>query len=69
MYGLIWVLIATAAGGVLKGATGAGVPILGVPILAMLYDVRVAVTVFATTRLRHWGEELAAWLDRRLEAS
>ncbi|WP_440988421.1 hypothetical protein [Haloarchaeobius baliensis] len=29
----------------------------------------VAVTLFATTRLRHWGEELAAWLDRRLEAS
>ena len=51
MDGLIWVLIATAAGGVLKGATGAGVPILGVPILAMLYDVRVAVTVFAVVNL------------------
>lgn len=29
----------------------------------------VAVTVLATTRLRRWGEELARWLERQLEAS
>ena len=34
-----------AAGGVLKGATGAGAPILAVPALAALFDVRFAVMV------------------------
>jgi uncharacterized membrane protein YfcA len=38
--------IALAIGGVLKGATGAGAPLLAVPILAMLYDVRLAVALF-----------------------
>jgi len=34
-----------AAGGVLKGATGAGAPILAVPALAAFFDVRFAVVV------------------------
>lgn len=37
--------------GVLKGATGAGAPIIAVPAIAMLYDVRTAVAVMATPNL------------------
>lgn len=42
-------LIAAAAlalGGIVKGATGAGAPVVAVPVLAMLYDVPFAVAVF-----------------------
>jgi len=43
---LIPVAIAFALGGILKGATGAGAPIIVVPLLALLYDVKFAVAVF-----------------------
>lgn len=42
---------ALALGGVLKGATGAGAPILAVPLLAMLYDVRLAVALLTLPNL------------------
>lgn len=48
------IIIAAAAfalGGLLKGATGAGAPVVGVPVLAVLVDVRFAVAVFATPNL------------------
>jgi hypothetical protein len=35
-----------AAGGILKGAVGAGAPIIAVPLLALLYDVPFAVAIF-----------------------
>ena len=44
--GLFLGATALALGGVLKGATGAGAPLLAVPLLAMLYDVRLAVALF-----------------------
>jgi uncharacterized membrane protein YfcA len=44
--GLALAVAALAAGGVLKGAIGAGSPILAVPILALLYDVPTAVAIF-----------------------
>lgn len=40
-----------AAGGVLKGATGAGAPVLAVPALAMMFDVRVAVVTMLVPNL------------------
>lgn len=40
-----------ALGGVLKGATGAGAPLVAVPVLAMLYDIRLAVALFALPSL------------------
>lgn len=43
--------LAFALGGVLKGATGAGAPIVAVPILSMLYDVPLAVCLFAVPNL------------------
>lgn len=39
------VALCLAAGGVLKGATGAGAPLLAVPALAAFFDVRFAVVV------------------------
>ena len=49
--GLILGALALAIGGVLKGATGAGAPLLAVPILAMLYDVPLAVAIFTLPNL------------------
>ncbi len=47
-------LISTVAillGGFLKGATGAGAPVVGVPILAAIIDIQFAVAVFAVLNL------------------
>ena len=49
--GIILGAFGLALGGVLKGATGAGAPILAVPILAMLYDVPLAVAIFTLPNL------------------
>lgn len=43
---LIFIGLAFAIGGVLKGATGAGAPIVAVPVLAIFYDVQTAVALF-----------------------
>lgn len=48
---LILVFLAFAVGGILKGATGAGAPILAVPLLVILYDVPFAVAVFQLPNL------------------
>lgn len=40
-----------AAGGILKGATGAGAPILAVPALAMIFNVKFAVVVMLMPNL------------------
>ena len=37
---------AFAIGGVIKGATGVGAPLVAVPLLALLYNVQVAVALF-----------------------
>ncbi len=43
---LIMIFFAFAAGGVLKGAAGAGAPLLAVPLMVVLRDVQFAVAVF-----------------------
>jgi uncharacterized membrane protein YfcA len=48
---LILVVLALLAGGVLKGATGAGAPVLAVPLMAILFDVPFAVTVMAVPNI------------------
>jgi uncharacterized protein len=52
---VIWavaiVFVCLALGGVLKGATGAGAPLLAVPALAMLFDVQFAVAVMLVPNL------------------
>ena len=48
---LLLVALAFAFGGILKGATGAGAPVLAVPLLVLLYDVQFAVAVFLLPNL------------------
>jgi uncharacterized membrane protein YfcA len=50
-------------GGVLKGATGAGAPVLAVPALALLFDVRFAVVVMVLPNL--FSNLFQAWKYRR----
>ena len=45
--GIVMAILAFAMGGVLKGAIGAGTPVIAVPILSLYYGVPFAVTVFA----------------------
>jgi len=42
---------ALASGGIIKGATGAGAPIIAVPVMAMLFGVELAVVVFVLPSL------------------
>ncbi len=48
---LVIAAAALALGGIVKGATGAGAPVVAVPVLAMLYDVPFAVAVFTMPNL------------------
>ena len=49
--GLLLGAVGLGLGGVLKGATGAGAPILAVPLIAVLYDVPTAVALFTLPNL------------------
>ncbi|MTI45694.1 hypothetical protein JM93_00678 [Roseibium hamelinense] len=51
IWSLLAALAACALGGVLKGATGAGAPVIGVPVLAALFNVQLAVVIFAVPNL------------------
>lgn len=46
-----YILAAFFAGGLIKGATGAGVPLIVVPVISALYDVPTAVAIFALPSL------------------
>lgn len=48
---MLFAFIALALGGLLKGATGAGAPVVAVPVIAMLYDVRFAVAMLVVPNL------------------
>ena len=48
---IIAVLVAFALGGILKGATGAGAPIITIPVIAAFYDVRIAVIIMVVPNL------------------
>ncbi len=45
------ILVALALGGLVKGATGAGAPVVAVPVIAAFFDVRLAVAVMVTPNL------------------
>ena len=45
------ILAAFALAGTLKGATGAGAPIITIPVIAAFYDVRVAVVIMVLPNL------------------
>jgi uncharacterized membrane protein YfcA len=48
---IVAILIAFALGGILKGATGAGAPIVTIPVMAAFYDVRIAVIIMVIPNL------------------
>ncbi len=48
---LVLAALALGTGGILKGATGAGAPIIAVPVMAMLFGVEIAVVTFVLPSL------------------
>ena len=48
---IIAILVAFSLGGILKGATGAGAPIITIPVIAVFYDVRIAVIIMVIPNL------------------
>ena len=48
---LIIVGLAFAMGGILKGATGVGAPLIAVPVMTSFFDLRFAVAVFVVPNL------------------
>ncbi len=48
---LVLAVLGIVLGGVVKGATGAGAPVVAVPMLALAFDVPTAVTIFAIPNL------------------
>lgn len=50
-FALLAIALAMSMGGILKGATGAGAPIIAVPLMTAIYDVRVAVAVMVLPSL------------------
>jgi uncharacterized membrane protein YfcA len=60
---IVVIALGFAAGGVLKGATGVGAPILAVPLLSIFFDVRFAIVIFSIPNLlpNIWQ----AWAYRR----
>ncbi|MFB9869657.1 sulfite exporter TauE/SafE family protein [Vreelandella sulfidaeris] len=56
-------LITLLAAGIVKGAIGSGVPVIVVPILTMLYDVKLAIAVLVAPNL--FSNALQVWQYRR----
>ena len=48
---IVAIFVAFALGGILKGATGAGAPIVTIPVMAAFYDVRIAVIIMVIPNL------------------
>ena len=71
------ILAALALGGAIKGATGAGAPVVAVPVIAAFFDVRIAVIIMATpnclTNIRQlwqfWPHRLQDGFDIRFAVS
>lgn len=59
---LLMGLIGLAIGGLIKGATGAGAPIVAVPLLAMAYDVPTAIAIFTLPNL--FSNSWQGWVFR-----
>ena len=51
LYTTLVILVALSLGGMVKGATGAGAPVVAVPVIAAFFDVRLAVAVMVTPNL------------------
>jgi len=61
--GILYLAIGFAVGGILKGATGAGAPIAAIPIIALYFNVPVAVAVFVVPNLV--SNSIQVWTHRK----
>lgn len=59
---MIIALLTLLAAGVIKGAIGSGVPVIVVPVLTMLYDVKLAIAVLVAPNL--FSNVLQVWKYR-----
>jgi len=70
---VLWTVLALALGGILKGATGAGAPIIAVPVMAILFDVPFAIAILSVPSLvsNFWQgwQYRKHHLDRRFTAT
>lgn len=59
------IFAALALGGALKGATGAGTPVVAVPVMAAFFDVRLAVVIMVTPNIvSNFWQTGAFWHQR-----
>lgn len=58
----LYIALGFAVGGILKGATGAGAPIVAIPIIALYFDVPMAIAVFVMPNLV--SNSLQIWTHR-----
>lgn len=59
---LVLALAAVGAGGIVKGAVGAGAPVVAIPILSLLFNVPFAVAVMSLPNL--WSNIFQGWANR-----
>ncbi|WP_249975598.1 sulfite exporter TauE/SafE family protein [Vreelandella olivaria] len=59
---MIIALLTLLAAGVIKGAIGSGVPVIVIPVLTMLYDVKLAIAVLVAPNL--FSNALQLWQYR-----
>lgn len=59
---MIIALLTLIAAGIIKGAIGSGVPVIVVPVLTMLYDVKLAIAVLIAPNL--FSNMLQVWQYR-----
>lgn len=62
-FDLFLAVFGIALGGFLKGATGAGTPVVGVPILALVFGVPKAVAIFSVLNLLSNAWQVWAYRD------
>ena len=51
LFSLAALFLAFALGGIIKGATGAGAPVVAIPVLAIFFDVQLAVILMVMPNL------------------
>ena len=58
----LYIALGFAVGGILKGATGAGAPIVAIPIIALYFNVPMAIAVFVVPNMV--SNSLQIWTHR-----
>tara|TARA_B100001093_G_C26719856_1_gene967348 strand:- start:418 stop:1149 length:732 start_codon:yes stop_codon:yes gene_type:complete len=67
LFPVLVAFLSLGLGGILKGATGAGAPIIALPALAILFDVQTAIAIFSLPNL--FANIWQGWTFRREQRS